>query len=129
MRADAVQARRLVGVAREQVGLEALHQRADELDEDWPDANEWVEFGDRQARGVTGYLLRTGEPQLITHERHMELFERGEIERAVRCGFWCGYHLQNRGEIAQAQGWEQRLARLMTGVKAVGFCALMTMAS
>ena len=27
---------------------------ADELDDDWPEANEWVEFGSRQARGVTG---------------------------------------------------------------------------
>ena len=41
----------------------------DELDDDWPDANEWVEFGSRQARGVTGYVLRTGEPQLLSYER------------------------------------------------------------
>ena len=34
----------------------------DELDDDWPETNEWVEFGNRQARGVTGYALRTGEP-------------------------------------------------------------------
>jgi PAS domain S-box-containing protein len=53
----------------------------DELDnDDWPEANEWVEFGNRQARGVTGYVLRTGEPQLITAQRHRELIEQGEIE-------------------------------------------------
>jgi PAS domain S-box-containing protein len=53
---------------------------ADELDDDWPDANEWLEFDDRQARGATGYLLRTGEPQLLTTERYEELMGQGEIE-------------------------------------------------
>jgi PAS domain S-box-containing protein len=53
---------------------------ADELDDDWPEANEWVEFNDRQARGTTGYVLRTGEPQLLTSERHKELIEQGELE-------------------------------------------------
>ena len=57
----------------------------DELDnEDWPEANEWVEFGNRQARGATGYVLRTGEPQLITVQRHAELIEQGEIELGRR---------------------------------------------
>ena len=37
----------------------------DELDDEWPETNEWIEFGSGQARGVTGYALRTGEPQLI----------------------------------------------------------------
>jgi PAS domain S-box-containing protein len=53
---------------------------ADELDDDWPDANEWIEFGNRQARGVTGYVLRTGEAQLINYERNRELVAQGEIE-------------------------------------------------
>jgi PAS domain S-box-containing protein len=52
----------------------------DELDDQWPEANEWIEFGSGQARGVTGYALRTGEPQLITYQRHQELIEQGEIE-------------------------------------------------
>ena len=53
---------------------------ADEVDEDWPDPNEWVEFGHRQARGLTGYLLRTGEPLLVSYDRLTELNEQGEIE-------------------------------------------------
>jgi PAS domain S-box-containing protein len=53
---------------------------ADELDEDWPEPSEWVEFGERQARGVTGYVLRTGEPQLLSYERHSQLIGSGEIE-------------------------------------------------
>jgi PAS domain S-box-containing protein len=52
----------------------------DELDDDFPGADEWVEFSDRQARGTTGYVLRTAEPQLITTEGHRELIEQGEIE-------------------------------------------------
>jgi PAS domain S-box-containing protein len=52
---------------------------ADELDDDWPDANEWIEFGDRQAMGVTGYLLRTGEPQLLTRDAQAALIEQGEV--------------------------------------------------
>jgi PAS domain S-box-containing protein len=52
----------------------------DELDDEWPEANEWIEFASPQARGVTGYALRTGEPQLITYQRHQELIDQGEIE-------------------------------------------------
>src|ERR671930_538950 len=40
---------------------------AEELDEDWPEVSEWVEFGSRQARGVTGYVLRKGEPLLLSY--------------------------------------------------------------
>ncbi|HVR14069.1 MAG TPA: GAF domain-containing protein, partial [Gaiellaceae bacterium] len=53
---------------------------ADELDDDWPDSNEWVEFSDRQGRGTTAYVLRTGEPQLLTAGDHRDLIEQGEIE-------------------------------------------------
>ena len=52
----------------------------DELDHDWPEANEWVEFSSHVARGATGFVLRTGEPQLISFERYNELIEQGEIE-------------------------------------------------
>jgi PAS domain S-box-containing protein len=73
----------------------------DELDdEDWPEANEWVEFDSRQARGVTGYVLRTGEPQLITVQRHRELIERGEIELVgvvTEDSSWLGAPLKAEG--------------------------------
>jgi PAS domain S-box-containing protein len=73
---------------------------ADELDDDWPEANAWVEFGSRQARGVTGYLLRTGEPQLLTYERHRELAEQGEIEllgALTEDSSWLGVPLKSQG--------------------------------
>jgi GAF domain-containing protein len=52
----------------------------DESDLDIPDPNKWDAFGEGEARGVTAYVLRTGEPQLIGHERLHELIERGEVE-------------------------------------------------
>ncbi|MGH3003084.1 MAG: GAF domain-containing protein, partial [Gaiellaceae bacterium] len=52
----------------------------DEVDEFVPDPNRWDEFGSGDARGVTAYVLRTGEPQLISYERHLDLISQGEIE-------------------------------------------------
>jgi PAS domain S-box-containing protein len=73
---------------------------ADELDDDWPEASEWIEFGNQQARGVTGYLLRTGEPELLTYERHRELLEQGEIEIVgvlTEDSSWLGVPLKAEG--------------------------------
>ena len=52
----------------------------DEFDFDTPDPNRWDAFGEGEARGVTAYVLRTREPQLIGQARLHELIERGEIE-------------------------------------------------
>jgi GAF domain-containing protein len=53
---------------------------ADEGDVDIPDPNQWDAFGEGEAKGATAYVLRTGEPQLLTYDRALELIERGEIE-------------------------------------------------
>jgi PAS domain S-box-containing protein len=52
----------------------------DEVDLDVPDPNRWDEFGSGDARGMTAYVLRAGEPQLISYERSVELIEQGEVE-------------------------------------------------
>ena len=52
----------------------------DEIDLDVPDPNQWDAFGTGNARGTTAYVLRTGEPQLLTHERMGRLARAGEIE-------------------------------------------------
>ncbi len=52
----------------------------DEFDFDTPDPNRWDAFGEGEARGVTAYVLRTREPQLVGQARLHELIERGEIE-------------------------------------------------
>src|SRR5438105_4856782 len=72
----------------------------DELDDDWPAASEWIEFGHQQARGVTGYLLRTGEPELLTYERHQQLYEQGKIEIVgvlTEDSCWLGVPLKAEG--------------------------------
>ncbi len=71
---------------------------ADERDDDWPDANQWVEFGDRQARGVTGYVIRTGEPQHLSGRRIEELVEEGEIDLlGYIAADWLGVPLKSEG--------------------------------
>jgi len=52
----------------------------DEIDLDVPDPNQWDAFGEGEATGTTAYVLRTGEPQLVTHGHLVELIEQGEIE-------------------------------------------------
>ena len=52
----------------------------DEVDDDPPDPNQWDAFGSGDARGVTAYVLRTGEPQHLSSEQIVELVERGEFE-------------------------------------------------
>src|SRR3954463_5522302 len=54
--------------------------RVDDVDTDFPDPSQWMAFGSHDARGTTGYVLRTGEPQLLTFERYNELVAGGEIE-------------------------------------------------
>ena len=41
----------------------------DEIDVDLPDPNVWDAFGEGNARGFNAYVLRTGKPQLMPHER------------------------------------------------------------
>ncbi len=72
----------------------------DAFDLDIPDPNQWDEFGSGNARGTTAYVLRTGEPQLLTFERMKELVEQGEVEFV---GFtseestWVGVPLKSEG--------------------------------
>jgi PAS domain S-box-containing protein len=72
----------------------------DAYDPDVPDPNQWDEFGSGNARGTTAYVLRTGEPQLLSYERMRELVEQDEIELV---GFtsgeasWLGVPLKSEG--------------------------------
>ncbi len=72
----------------------------DEVDLDVPDPNQWDAFGEGNARGTTAYVLRTGKPQLLTHERHDELIEQGEIELVgvvTEDTTWVGVPLKDEG--------------------------------
>jgi GAF domain-containing protein len=52
----------------------------DEVDPDIPDPNEWTPFGVGNARGMTAYLLRHGEPLFLDEASFTEQVEQGEIE-------------------------------------------------
>jgi PAS domain S-box-containing protein len=73
----------------------------DEMDLDIPDPNQWDEFGTGYARGATAYVLRTGEPQLLTYERMQGLIEQGEIEligTTSEESSWLGVPLKSEGQ-------------------------------
>ena len=49
----------------------------------------------------------------LRERAHEEYLRRGMVDAAVRCVFWLGFHLQNRGDRAQASGWLTRARRLV----------------
>ena len=70
----------------------------DEVDTDVPDPNVWEPMGTGQARGLTAYVLRHGEPALVTQNVWMELIETGEIDRIGETGEdWLGVPLRSEG--------------------------------
>ena len=72
----------------------------DAVDLDVPDPNQWEAFGTGNARGTTAYVLRTGQPQLLDHERMGELTEQGEIEPVGADAeelTWLGVPLKSEG--------------------------------
>ena len=72
----------------------------DEVDVDIPDPNQWAAFGEGDARGTTAYVLRTGEPELISYTRFNELVELGEVELvgiSVEDSSWLGVPLKDEG--------------------------------
>jgi GAF domain-containing protein/CheY-like chemotaxis protein/anti-sigma regulatory factor (Ser/Thr protein kinase) len=51
----------------------------DQKDSDWPDPREWLPIDGRDARGVTGYVLRTGAT-FHGRQQYAELVKAGEVE-------------------------------------------------
>ena len=70
----------------------------DEVDQDVPDPLVWETFGVGNARGVTAYVLRRGEPTLIHRNEWDALIARGEIELVGEEGEdWLGIPLRAEG--------------------------------
>jgi PAS domain S-box-containing protein len=72
----------------------------DDVDLDVPDPNQWDAFGTGNARGSTAYVLRTGEPQLLSYERMKELEAQGEMEvigADTVDSSWLGVPLKSEG--------------------------------
>jgi DNA-binding NarL/FixJ family response regulator len=53
------------------------------------------------------------ESRLVLERAHHAFLERGDIAGAVRCAFWIGMGLMERGETGRGGGWLARAARLV----------------
>jgi GAF domain-containing protein len=70
----------------------------DEVDPDVPDPDAWDPIGTGEARGLTAYVLRTGEPLLATPAVYQNLLERGEAEVVGEDSVdWLGVPLTSEG--------------------------------
>jgi DNA-binding CsgD family transcriptional regulator len=67
-----------------------------------------------EQRAVAAFLLGFEDEMLAIRQRAVEHYLAcGMYDEALECGFWLGFHLQNRGEPAQAAGWAARLRRVI----------------
>jgi DNA-binding CsgD family transcriptional regulator len=83
---------------------------------------------DLERLAVAAFLLGHDDEVAALRERAFHAYlDRGETERAVRCGFWLGFHLQNRGLWAQSGGWVARLQRLIDDGPDGHYTALLAM--
>jgi GAF domain-containing protein/CheY-like chemotaxis protein len=75
----------------------------DEVDTEWPDPNVWEPIGAGESSGITSYLLRKGDPMLLTQDEMDVIFEQGEAEQhGVRGVDWLGVPLWSEGRIVGA---------------------------
>ena len=69
---------------------------------------------DLERLAVAAQLVGDDEVSASSWERaHLQLLERGEAARAVRCAFWLASGLFSRGETARGGGWFGRAQRLL----------------
>jgi hypothetical protein len=65
---------------------------------------------------VAAFLLgRDGEVPTVRERAFEAYLARGLVERAAECGFWLGFHLDIRGDVAQAAGWAARVPAATRG--------------
>jgi DNA-binding CsgD family transcriptional regulator len=95
-------------------GREAFERRA------WRDAYTHLaadgplEAGDLERLAVAAYLVGRDDESARAWERaHVAWVEQGDPDRAARCAFWLAFGLLLRGEMAPANGWLARAARLI----------------
>lgn len=63
---------------------------------------------------VAAFLLGHDDQVASLRQRAFEGYlEAGRHDEAAECAFWLGFHLQNRGETAQASGWASQVRRLI----------------
>ena len=77
---------------------------------------------DLESLAMAAYLTgRDAESVEILSRAHQEALAADDTEHAVRCTFWIGFQLINKGDMAQAGGWFARGRRLLetTGLDCV----------
>ncbi|MGH9243308.1 MAG: LuxR C-terminal-related transcriptional regulator [Acidimicrobiales bacterium] len=100
-----------------QRGREAYERRA------WGEASAQLSAADHQeplgaddlvSLGMAAMLTGRDDTAVEAMERaHHALLGGGEVGAAVRCGFWIGINLVQRGQHAPGGGWIARCARLL----------------
>ena len=64
----------------------------------------------------SAYMIGRDDDYVAGLERaHQKYLDRGEVPRAVRCGFWIGHSFVFRGEHARGAGWFARAQRQLEG--------------
>jgi DNA-binding NarL/FixJ family response regulator len=73
------------------------------------DREQPLDPSDLEQLATAAYLVGREDEALRLRERlHLELLDRGDIPGAVRCAFWLGLGLMQKGESARAGGWFAR---------------------
>ena len=93
----------------------------------WADAVDELSAADREAPlepedlerlATAAYLIgRDGDSVDVWERAHLELVNRGDTQRAVRCAGWIVFVLMNTGEFARGGGWLARAHRLIDDVQ------------
>lgn len=69
---------------------------------------------DLQVWATAAYLLGHVDAAVDAEARAHQLhLNDGDVQAAVRCGFWAAFMLLSRGDMAQAGGWFGRCARII----------------
>jgi DNA-binding CsgD family transcriptional regulator len=69
---------------------------------------------DLERLATAAYLVgRDADSDELWARAHQEWLRLGAADRAARCGFWLGFRLLLRGEVARGGGWVARARRLL----------------
>ena len=102
----------LLDRARQAFAERAWQKAYDDFDEANRAAS--LEPTDLERCATAAYLTgHDAESTAAWSRAHEGWRERGEEQRAVRCAFWLGFALLQRGELAQGGGWLGRAGRMV----------------
>ena len=81
-------------------GMLSFPYYRDSVDTDWPEPSQWDPIGTHFGSGLTGYVLRTGQPQHVPQERWQHLIDAGEVKLVGTKGEdWLGVPLKAEGRV------------------------------